>query len=186
MNKIKRLEDIIPNTLYAYIYDTIWKAMPTKKVKTILKLNLPAGQANPAPPVGPALGQYGINIMDFCKKYNEATKDKQGEIIPAEITIYEDRSFDFITKLPPVAALIKKKLKLEKTSPEPGRKIVGTLSQKQLEEIAQEKLADLNTDDLEKAKKIVAGVAKSMGVKVIAKAREDGTKTNQNSWLIQT
>lgn len=137
-----------------------------KKIVTILKLNLPAGQANPAPPVGPALGQYGINIMDFCKKYNEQTRDKVGEIIPAEITIYEDRSFDFVTKLPPVAAIIKKKLKLEKASAEPGRKSAGTLTQKQLEEIAQEKLPDLNTDDLDKAKKIVAGAAKSMGVKV--------------------
>lgn len=137
-----------------------------KKVVTTLKLNLPAGQANPAPPVGPALGQYGINIMDFCKKYNEQTRDKVGEIIPAEITIYEDRTFNFVTKLPPVAALIKKKLKLEKASTEPGRKSAGTLTQKQLEEIAQEKLPDLNTEDLNKAKKIVEGVAKSMGVKV--------------------
>lgn len=140
--------------------------MSPKKVITILKLNLPAGKANPAPPVGPALGQYGVNIMDFCKKYNEATQDKMGEIIPAEITIYEDRTFTFVTKLPPLGAMIKKKLKLEKASAEAGRKTAGTLTQKQLEEIAQEKLPDLNTDDLEKAKKIVMGVAKSMGVKV--------------------
>ena len=138
-----------------------------KKVVTILKLNLAAGKANPAPPVGPALGQYGINIMDFCKKYNDATKDKLGEIIPAEITIYEDRSFNFVTKLPPVAAMIKKKLKIEKGSAEPSRISAGTLTQKQLEEIAQEKLPDLNTTDLEKAKKTVAGVARSMGVKII-------------------
>lgn len=137
-----------------------------KKVKTILKLNLPACKANPAPPVGPALGQYGVNIMDFCKKYNEVTKDKIGEIIPAEITIYEDRTFSFVTKLPPVAALIKKKLGLEKASAEASRKTVGTLTPKQLEEIAQEKLPDLNTKDLEAAKKTVVGVAKSMGVKV--------------------
>jgi large subunit ribosomal protein L11 len=142
------------------------KSVATKKVKTILKLNVKAGEANPAPPIGPALGQHGVNIMDFCSAYNEATKDKKGQIIPAEITIYEDRSFTFITKLPPVSALIKKALKLEKGSKTAGPETVGTLTQVQLESIAKEKLQDLNTTDLESAKKIVAGTARSMGVKV--------------------
>ena len=137
-----------------------------KKVKTIIKLNIKAGLANPAPPVGPALGQHGINIMDFCQQYNEKTKDKKGETVPAEITIYEDRTFTFVTKLAPVAALIKKKLKLEKGSGETGKTSVGALTKTQVEEIAKEKMADLNTDDLEKAVKIVAGAARSMGIKV--------------------
>jgi len=137
-----------------------------KKVKTILKLNIKAGEANPAPPIGPALGQYGANIMDFCKQYNEKTKDKKGEMIPAEITIYEDRTFTFITKLPPIAAMIKKELKLEKGSGAAGKEPAGTLSKAQAEKIAKEKMADLNTDNLEKAIKIVDGAAKSMGIKI--------------------
>lgn len=137
-----------------------------KKIKTTIKLNLKAGEANPAPPVGPALGQHGINIMQFCQEYNQRTQDKKGQIIPAVITIYEDRSFDFVTKLPPVAEYIKKRLKLEKASPEPGREMVGEISQKDLEEIAKEKMPDLNTQDLEQAKRVVAGTARSMGVKV--------------------
>lgn len=137
-----------------------------KKVKTIVKLNLPAGEATPAPPVGPALGQHGIPIMDFIKEYNARTAKLKGQIIPAVITVYEDRSFTFITKLPPVAAMIKKKLNLEKGSGKPNTEKVGKLTKAQLEEIAKEKMADLNANDLEAAKKIVAGTARSMGVEV--------------------
>jgi large subunit ribosomal protein L11 len=137
-----------------------------KKVKVVLKLNLKAGEANPAPPVGPALGQHGINIMDFCRQYNEKTKDKKGQVIPAEVTIYEDRSFTFVTKLPPVSEYIKKAAKLEKGSGKAGQESVGVLKKTDLEAIAKEKMADMNTADLEKAKKIVAGSARSMGVKV--------------------
>ncbi len=136
-----------------------------KKVKTILKLNVEAGKANPAPPIGPALGQHGVNIMDFCKQYNEKTKDMQG-IIPAQLTIYEDRSFDFILKKPPVAEYIKKQLKISKGSQTPGRKSAGTLTQADLEEIAKEKMFDFNTEDISEAKKIIAGSARSMGIKV--------------------
>lgn len=139
--------------------------MAAKKVKTILKLNLPAGAATPAPPVGPALGQHGLPIMDFVKAYNAATADKKGQIIPAVITVYEDRTFSFVTKLPPVSELIKKELKLEKGSGEAGKTPVGTLTDQQMAKIAQAKLGDLNTTDLEAAKKIVAGTARSMGVK---------------------
>lgn len=137
-----------------------------KKIKTTLKLNLKAGETNPAPPVGPALGQHGVNIMQFCQEYNKATQDKKGQIIPAVITIYADRTFSFFTKLPPVAELIKKRLKLEKASGEAGKTFVGELSQKDLETIAKEKMPDLNTKDLEQAKKIVAGTARSMGIKI--------------------
>lgn len=137
-----------------------------KKVKTILKINLPAGSATPAPPVGTALGPHGIVIMDFVKAYNDATADKRGQIIPAVITIYEDRTFDFVTKLPPVAEMIKKKVGVEKGSGKTPSEIVANISQVQLEEIAKEKMADLNTDNIEAAKKIVAGTARSMGIKV--------------------
>lgn len=136
-----------------------------KKVKVVLKLNLPAGKANPAPPIGPALGQHGIAIMDFCKQYNDRTKTMQG-VIPAVITVYEDRSFDFILKKPPVSELIKKELKLEKGSQTPGRESIASLNQDQLARIAREKMEDLNTADPEAAKKIVAGTARSMGIKV--------------------
>lgn len=139
-----------------------------KKVKTIIKLNLKAGEATPAPPVGPALGQHGINIVQFCQEYNKRTQDKKGEVIPAVITVYKDKSFYFVTKLPPIAEFVKKKLKLEKASGEPGKETVGELTEKDLEEIAKEKMPDLNTQDLEQAKKIVAGTARSMGVKVIS------------------
>ena len=139
--------------------------MAVKKVKTIIKLNLPAGEATPAPPVGPALGQHGLPIMDFIRAYNEKTASLKGNIIPAVITVFEDRTFSFITKLPPVAAMIKKELGLQAASGKAGREIVGTLSKSQLEKIATEKLLDLNTKDLEAAKKIVAGTARSMGVK---------------------
>ncbi|MEK7526426.1 MAG: 50S ribosomal protein L11 [Patescibacteria group bacterium] len=137
-----------------------------KKVKTILKINLPAGSATPAPPVGTALGPHGIVIMDFVKAYNDATADKKGQIIPAVITIYEDRTFDFVTKLPPVSEMIKSKANIKKGSGKTPLETAGKLSQAQLGEIAQEKMHDLNTDNLEAAKKIVAGTARSMGVKV--------------------
>ena len=143
--------------------------MAGKKVKTIIKVILPAGAAPPAPPLGPVLGQHGVAIMDFVKQYNEATSEMKGQVIPALITIYEDRSFDFELKKAPVAEMIKKKIGLEKGSGITPRTIVGQLTQKEVEEIAKEKLDDLNTDDLEAAKKIVAGTARSMGVKV-----EDG------------
>jgi len=140
--------------------------MATKKVKTIIKLNLPAGEATPAPPVGPALGQHGLPIMDFIKAYNERTASLKGNIIPAVITVYEDRTFSFITKLPPVSAMIKKRLNLQTASGKAGREVIATLSKAQVEEIAKEKMADLNTKDLEAAKRIVEGTARSMGIKV--------------------
>ncbi|NMB57309.1 50S ribosomal protein L11 [Candidatus Beckwithbacteria bacterium] len=138
-----------------------------KKIKTILKLNIAGGQANPAPPIGPMLGQHGVAIMEFCKAYNEQTKDKAGEIIPAVITIYEDRSFEFVLKKPPVAALIKKELNLKKGSSNPGKEILKqTLTDAQVAKIAQDKMEDFNTTDLEAAKNIVKGSARSMGIKV--------------------
>lgn len=136
-----------------------------KKVKTILKLNLTAGQANPAPPVGTALGPHGVNIMEFCKSYNEATKDKMGQVIPAEITIFEDRSFTFVTKLPPVSEMIKTALKIKTASQKPSKEFVGTLSAEQVEKIAAEKMGDMNCTTLESAIKMVEGTARSMGVK---------------------
>lgn len=140
--------------------------MANKKVKTIIKLNLPAGEATPAPPVGPALGSHGLPIMDFVKAYNERTTAMKGNIIPAVITVYEDRTFSFITKLPPVADMIKKTLQLEKGSGLTGREEVGVLTKDQVRKIAEEKIKDLNTDNVEAAMKIVEGTAKSMGVKV--------------------
>ena len=137
-----------------------------KKIKTVLKLNLAAGEATPAPPVGPALGQHGVPIMDFIKEYNAKTADQKGQVIPAVITVYEDRSFDFITKLPPVAEMIKKKLSIQKGSGKPLTEKVGKLTKAQVEEIAREKLGDLNTEDIHAASKIVAGTARSMGVEV--------------------
>src|SRR3989344_9708725 len=137
-----------------------------KKVKTVIKLNLPAGVATPAPPVGPALGQHGIPIMNFIKEYNDRTTKLKGQIIPAVITVYEDRSFTFITKLPPVAAMIKKKISLEKGSGKPNTEKVGKLTKVQVEEIAKEKIGDLNTDNLQQAIKVVSGTARSMGVDV--------------------
>ncbi|MEK7458423.1 MAG: 50S ribosomal protein L11 [Patescibacteria group bacterium] len=135
-----------------------------KKIKTVLKLNLLAGAANPAPPVGPILGQQGINIMEFCKQYNEKTKDKNGQTIPAEITVFEDRSFTFILKLPPVSALIKQELKLASGAKMPGKEVVGTLSKEQLRKIAEIKLPDLNTTNIKAAMRTIAGTAKNMGV----------------------
>lgn len=140
--------------------------MAAKKILTTLKVNLPAGEASPAPPLGPALGQHGVAIMDFVKAYNEKTAEMKGNIVPAIITIYEDRSFEFEIKKAPVSDMIKKKLGLEKGSGTAPRDIVGKLTQKNLEEIATEKMDDLNTEDIEAAKKIVAGSARSMGIEV--------------------
>lgn len=137
-----------------------------KKVKAVVKLQIPAGKATPAPPVGPALGPYGINIMAFCKDYNERTGSQEGYIIPAELTIYEDRSFTFVTKMPPVSDLLRRALGVEKGSGNPGSEKVGKLSRDAVYEIARTKMKDLNTTDLEKAAKIVAGTARSMGVEV--------------------
>ena len=135
-----------------------------KKVKTQLKLNLAAGEATPAPPVGPALGQHGIPIMEFIKEYNAKTADQRGNIIPVIITVYEDRSFSFITKLPPVTDMIKKTIKLDKGSGEPNTNKVGKLTDAQITEIATKKMEDLNADTVEAAKQIVKGTARSMGV----------------------
>ena len=140
--------------------------MGRKKVAALLKLQIPAGQASPAPPVGPALGQHGVNIMEFCKAFNEKTADQQGMIIPVVLTVYKDRSFSFITKTPPAAVLIKKAINLEKGSGEPNREKVGEISRQQLEEIAKIKLEDLNARDLDAAVKIIAGTARNMGIKV--------------------
>lgn len=137
-----------------------------KKIKIILKLNLAAGEATPAPPVGPALGQHGVPIMEFIKEYNAKTAKMKGQIIPAVITVFEDRSFTFVTKLPPVAAMIKKKLNLQKGSGKPNLEKVGKLTKLQLEEIAKEKMGDLNANDVAAAMKIVAGTARSMGIDV--------------------
>lgn len=137
-----------------------------KKVKTLIKLNLPAGTATPAPPVGPALGQHGVPIMEFIKEYNGRTAKLKGQIIPAVITVYEDRSFTFITKLPPVAEMIKKKISIAKGSGKAGLESAGTMTKKQTEEIAREKMNDLNTTTIDAAVKIVAGTAQSMGIEV--------------------
>ncbi len=137
-----------------------------KKVLTLIKLQIPGGQANPAPPVGPALGQHGLNIMDFCKAFNAKTQADNGRIIPVEITVYEDRSFTFITKTPPAAVLIKEALRLEKGSGEPNRTKVGKLTRAQLRQIAETKMQDLNANDVEAAMLVIAGTARSMGVEV--------------------
>ena len=137
-----------------------------KKVLTLIKLQVPGGQANPAPPVGPALGQHGVNIMEFTKAFNAQTADQNGRIIPVEITVFEDRSFTFITKTPPAAVLIKEAAGLDKGSAEPNREKVGRLTQDQVREIAQTKLQDLNANDVDQAAKIIAGTARSMGVEV--------------------
>jgi len=136
------------------------------KVKTIIKVNLKAGEATPAPPLGPALGQHGVAIMDFVKAYNDKTSSMKGEVVPAVITIFEDKSFEFIIKKAPVSAMIKKKLNLEKGSGTTPKEMVGTLNKTQLEEIAKDKMDDLNTEDLEAAKKIISGTARSMGIKI--------------------
>jgi len=140
---------------------------PKKKILTVVKLQIAAGQATPAPPVGTALGPHGLNIMEFCKQYNAATESQRGTIIPAEITIYEDRSFTFITKTPPAAVLIKQKAGLEKGSGEPNRNKVGTISRAKVREIAELKMPDLNANDVDAAMKIIEGTARSMGVTVV-------------------
>lgn len=137
-----------------------------KKVKTVVKLQVTAGAANPAPPVGPALGQHGVNIQEFCSQFNERTKDQRGTTIPVEITVYEDRSFTFICKTPPAAVLIKQAINLEKGSGVPHKEKVGKLSKAQLRSIAEKKMPDLNAHDIENAMKIIAGTARSMGVEI--------------------
>lgn len=137
-----------------------------KKILTKIKLAITAGQANPAPPIGPALGQHGLNISEFCAKYNDKTRDKMGQIIPVEITVYNDRSYDFILKTPPASELIKKAAGLSKGSGKALTEKVGSITKKQLKEIAEVKMADLNTDDVEQAMKIIAGTARQMGVEI--------------------
>ncbi|MBN2240206.1 MAG: 50S ribosomal protein L11 [Dehalococcoidales bacterium] len=137
-----------------------------KKIQAVIKLQIPAGKANPAPPVGSALGQHGVNIMQFCKEYNDRTSSQAGSIIPAEITVFEDRSFTFITKMPPAADLIRKALNIEKGAGDTGRQVVGRLTRSQLREIAETKQKDLNATSIEGAEKIIAGTARSMGIEV--------------------
>ena len=141
-----------------------------KAIKTTIKLQCPAGQANPAPPVGPALGQHGVNIMEFCKQFNEKTKNKEGLILPVVITVYVDRSFTFIIKSPPAAVLLKQACGIAKASGEPNKNKVGTVKRSQVEEIAKAKMQDLNTADLAAAVRIVEGTARSMGIDVVTEA----------------
>ncbi|HPA25315.1 MAG TPA: 50S ribosomal protein L11 [bacterium] len=137
-----------------------------KNIKTIIKLQIKAGAANPAPPVGPALGQHGLNISEFCSKFNEATKDKMGDVIPVEITVYEDRTYDFKLKTPPAAELIKKAAKIEKGSGKPNSEKVGKITKAQVREIAEKKMVDLNAGNLEAGMKIIEGTARQMGITV--------------------
>jgi len=137
-----------------------------KKVIGFIKLQIPAGQANPAPPVGPALGQQGVNIMDFCKSFNAKTQDKAGDVIPVEITVYADRSFSFITKTPPAARLILKSAKIDKGSSEPNKEKVGSISDSDLEKIASIKMDDLNANSIDQAKEMIRGTARSMGIEI--------------------
>jgi large subunit ribosomal protein L11 len=139
---------------------------PKKKVTGLIKLQIKAGEANPAPPVGPALGQHGVNIMDFCKAYNAATESQRGNVIPVEITVYEDRTFDFVTKTPPAARMILKAAGVEKGSGVPHTNKVANISQDQVREIAQTKMVDLNANDIDAAMKIIEGTARSMGITV--------------------
>ena len=143
------------------------KSPKSKKVMVEIKLQIPGGQANPAPPVGPALGQHGLNIMDFCKAFNERTKDQQGTILPVVITVYEDRSYTFVVKTPPASVLIKKTLNLEKGSSEPNKTKAGKITRKQLEEIASLKMPDLNANDVQAGANIIGGTARSMGIDVV-------------------
>lgn len=137
-----------------------------KPIKTTIKLQITAGQANPAPPIGPALGQHGVNIAEFCKQFNDATKDMAGDVVPAEITIYEDRSFIFTLKTPPASALLKKAAGIEKGSAEPHKVKVGKVTREDIRKIAERKMPDLNTDNLEAAMKIIEGTARQMGITV--------------------
>ena len=152
-----------------------------KTIKTVIKLQIKGGQANPAPPVGPALGQHGLNIQEFCVKFNEATKDKMGQVIPVEITVYEDRSFDFVLKTPPAADLLKKAAKIEKGAADPLKQKVGTVTKDQIREIAEIKMPDLNANDVEQAMKIIEGTARSMGIKV-----DNNKSTNQSTMNYQS
>lgn len=137
-----------------------------KKIKTVIKLQIPAGKANPAPPVGPALGQHGLNIQDFCSRFNEATKDKGGDIIPAEITVFEDRTFAFILKTPPASDLLRKAAGIEKGAANPLKDKAGKVTKDQIRKIAETKMPDLNANDIEGAMKIIEGTARSMGIKI--------------------
>ena len=138
-----------------------------KKVMALIKLQVPAGKANPSPPIGPALGQHGVNIMDFCKAFNARTANDEGMIIPVVITVYQDRTFTFITKTPPAAILLKKAAKIAKGAGDPKRDVVGKVTRQQIEEIATQKMVDLNANDLDAACKIIAGTARSMGIEVV-------------------
>ena len=142
--------------------------MARKKLMTMLKLQIPAGQASPAPPVGPALGQHGVNIMDFVQAYNAATASQSGTIVPVEISIYEDRSFTFVTKTPPAAVLLRQAARVEKGSGEPHKEFVGSVTKDQVRNIAETKMPDLNANDIDAAMKIVEGTARSMGIEVVA------------------
>ncbi|MFZ2300021.1 MAG: 50S ribosomal protein L11 [Candidatus Moraniibacteriota bacterium] len=137
-----------------------------KTIKTVIKLQIPAGKANPAPPVGPALGQHGLNIQDFCMKFNEATKDRMGDVVPAEITVYEDRTFAFVLKTSPASDLLKKAAKIESGAANPLKDKAGTVTKAQIREIAEKKMPDLNANDVEAAMKIIEGSAHSMGIRV--------------------
>lgn len=138
-----------------------------KNIKTILKLQIKAGAANPAPPIGPALGQHGVNIKQFCDQFNEATKNMGGDVIPAQITIYEDRTFDFVLKTPPASDLLKKAAGIEKGSGDPLKKKLGKITKTQLREITEKKMVDLNASDINQAEKIIAGTARSMGIEIV-------------------
>lgn len=137
-----------------------------KKIKVVIKLQIPGGKANPAPPVGPALGQHGLNIQEFCTKFNDKTKDRMGEVVPVQITVFEDRTYTFITKTPPVSDLLKKAAKIEKGSGEPNKKKVGKVTRAQIEEIAKRKMPDLNAKDIAGAMSMVEGTAKNMGLTI--------------------
>ena len=143
--------------------------MPPKELVTKIKLQVPGGQANPAPPIGPALGQHGLNIMDFCKQFNERTKDRPGVILPVVISVFKDKSFTFILKSPPVAIAIKKAAGLAKASPEPGRNIIAKITKADVVEIAKTKMVDFNTTKIESALRIVEGTARSMGIEIVEK-----------------
>jgi large subunit ribosomal protein L11 len=149
-----------------------------KKVISKIKLQIPAGSANPAPPVGPALGQHGVNIMQFCKSFNETTKQKEGIVLPVIIDVYEDKSFDFIIKSPPASFLLKRAANLAKASQEPGKDIIGEVTKAAVRQIAKDKLEDLNTKDLDQAEKIIAGTARSCGIKVVAALSPKQPKTD--------
>lgn len=152
-----------------------------KKIATKVKLQISAGAANPAPPVGPALGQHGVNIMQFCQQFNKQTQGQDGLIIPVEVTIYEDRTFTFITKSPPAAVLLKKAVGIAKASPEPNKNKVGKVTRKQLEEIARMKMKDLNASDISKAVKIIEGTARNMGIEVVSDNEMQKTQVSSDS-----